>query len=131
MERWSRRRTITLSLLQFESSGQSFVPIIQTTLDTVALAVVTNILRNAVQAVVAMKVQLRVARRNTHTVHLRRDVEQGREVTGHLKADIRKVKKRTLEALPVTRHELSIGTKPARITYTRIEDRVVISKPMC
>jgi len=107
------------------------VPIIQTTLDTVALAVIANILRNAVQAVVAMKVQLRVARRNTHTVHLRRDVEQGREVTRHLKADMRKVKKRTLEALPVTWHELSIATKPARITYIQIEDRVVISKPMC
>jgi hypothetical protein len=34
-------------------------------------------LRYAVQAVVAMKVRLRVARRYTHTVHLRRGAEQG------------------------------------------------------
>jgi hypothetical protein len=32
-------------------------------------------LRDAVQAVVAMKVRLRVARRYTHTVHIRRDAE--------------------------------------------------------
>jgi hypothetical protein len=117
--------------MQFERSGRPFVPIIQTTFDTVALAAVANILRNAVQAVVAMKVKLRTTHRNTHTVHLRRDVEQGCEVTRHLKVDMRKVKTGALEALPVTGYELGIPTKPACITYILIEDRVVTSKPMC
>jgi hypothetical protein len=37
-----------------------------------------------------MKVRLRVARRYTHTMHLRRDAEcrVGREVTKSLKADV-------------------------------------------
>jgi hypothetical protein len=52
------------------------VPIIPTTFNTVAL-VRRHHLRDAVQAVVAIKVRLRVARRYTHTVHLRRDAEQG------------------------------------------------------
>jgi hypothetical protein len=52
-------------------------------------------------------------------------------VTRRLKADMRKMKMRALEALPVTRHELGIATKSARITYIRVEDRVVTSKPMC
>jgi hypothetical protein len=50
------------------------VPIISTTFDTVALVAVTTI---SVTAVVAIKVRLRVACRYTHTVHLRRDTEQG------------------------------------------------------
>jgi hypothetical protein len=86
---------------------------------------------DAVQAVVAMKVQLRVAHRYTHTVHLRRDADRmGHEVTRRLRVDMRRVKMRALEALqvtvgckgivtlPNTAHELGITTKPARIfTY--------------
>jgi hypothetical protein len=55
-------------------------------------------LRDAAQVVVAM-VRSRVARRYTHTVNLRRDAEQGREVTRRLRADIRRVKTRALGAL--------------------------------
>jgi hypothetical protein len=50
-----------------------------------------------------MKVRLRSARRYIYTVHLRRDAEQGgTEVTRHLRADMRRVKTRTLKALPVS-----------------------------
>jgi hypothetical protein len=60
-------------------------------------------LRDAVQAVVTMKVRLRVAHRYTHTVHLHREAERlGREVTRRLRADRRRVKTRALEALPVS-----------------------------
>jgi hypothetical protein len=50
------------------------VPIIPTTFDTVALVAVTTI---SVTAVVAIKLRLRVARKYTHTVYLRRDAEEG------------------------------------------------------
>ena len=64
---------------------------------------------DAVQAVVAMKVRLRVARRCSHSVHPRRDAEQaGRDVTRFLWADMRRLRTCVLEALlvspPLPRH---------------------------
>jgi hypothetical protein len=66
------------------------VPIIPTAFDAVT-----------VRAAVVMKVLLRVTHGYTQTVHLCRDTEQvGREVTRRLRADMKRVKTRALEAPP-------------------------------
>jgi hypothetical protein len=45
---------------------------------------------------------LRVAFKYTHTMHLHRDTELGRGVTWCVKADMKRVKTRALETLPVS-----------------------------
>jgi hypothetical protein len=65
--------------------------------ESVALVAVPTISRDAIQAVVAIKVRLKVAPEYTHTVHLRRDAEPC-----GMRADIRRMKTRALETLPVS-----------------------------
>jgi hypothetical protein len=123
------RRTIALSSLQFARSGQPQCHHPNDVRHRCA-GCYRHHLRDAVQAVV-MKARLRVARRYTYTVHLRRDAERtGREVTRRLRADGYEGKDvcarcaadvtvgcQGIVTLPDTAHELDIATKPARI-YT-------------
>jgi hypothetical protein len=72
-ERRSGRRTITVTIC---TPRPVFVPIIPTTLDTVAQAAIITISPTQSELWWLDRCGL-LARRYTHTVHLRRDAEQG------------------------------------------------------
>ena len=89
-ERSLERRTITISLLQFANLAGLSANYPNNTRHR-GVGSCRHHFRDAVQAVGAMKVRLRVACRYSHTVHLRRDAKHdgtmGHEVTRRLRAD--------------------------------------------